>query len=285
MNRPNQTSEPIPEVPVAPLGASLSGLDRSGHLTVLGLDRYRLGEANAAAREAAERHLATCALCAGIYAELQAEDAVLPIPLPPAAVRRAAQAPKIARRIGPSAVVVSLLAMAAVALLVARSLSDGSDAPVLSFDPAAAPDRVQARGGPLELAVYIHDGTTSRAVDSGAVIRRGDRARFQVLLSHGAFLMVGGMDDRGDVYAGYPQEDEASAVYVPKTDGFLQLPTAIEFDEIPGDEHLFAMVCDHPFGFAEFAPVMRSLAGLVTSREAPVGCSIERVDLKKQPTF
>lgn len=281
MNRLNQTSEPIPEVPVAPLGASLSGLDRSGHLTVLGLDRYRLGEANAAAREAAERHLATCALCAGIYAELQAEDAALPIPFPPAGVRRAAAAPKVARRIGPSAVVVSLLAMAAVALLVARPWAD---APVLSFDPAAH-DRVQARGGPLELAVYIHDGTTSRAVDSGAVIHRGDRARFQVLLSHGAFLMVGGMDDRGDVYAGYPQEDDASAVYVPKTDGFLQLPTAIEFDAIPGDEHLFAMVCDHPFGFKEFESVMQSLSGLVTSREAPVGCSIERVDLKKQETF
>ena len=93
------------------------------------------------------------------------------------------------------------------------------------------------------------------------------------------------MDDRGDVYAGYPQEDGASAVYVPKTDGFLELPTAIVFDAIPGDEHLFAMVCDHPFGFKEFESAMRSLADLVTSREAPVGCSVERVDLKKQPTF
>ncbi len=282
MNRPNQTSEPTPEVPVAPLGTALSGLDRGGHLTVLGLDRYRLGEANAAARQAAERHLATCAQCAGIYAELRAEDAALPIPFPPAAVRRAALAPKVARRIAPGAVVLGVLAIAAAALLAVDPWSSATTSPgPLHGDP----DRVQARGGPLELVVHIHDGTTSHAVDSGAVIHSGDRARFQVLLSHGAFLMVGGMDDRGDVYPGYPQEAGASAVYVPKTDGFLQLPTAIAFDDIPGDEHLFAMVCDHPFDFDELRSVMRSLSGHVTSREAPVGCSVERVDLKKQPTF
>lgn len=281
MNRPNQHAELAPEVPTAPLGASLRGLDRNGHLTVLGLDRLRFGEADAAARQAAERHLASCRECASVYAELQAADAAIPIPLPPAAVlRAAARPPEVVSLMRRSAPWVSVLALAAAVLLVARPWFSGLGPTIVE-----APDHVQARGGPLELDVYIHDGTTSRAVDSGDVIHRGDRARFQVLLSHGAFLMVGGMDDRGDVYAGYPQEDGASAVYVPKTDGFLQLPTAIEFDEIPGDEHLFAMVCDHPFGFAELAPVMRSLVGLVTSREAPVGCFVERVDLKKLQTL
>jgi len=260
---------PTPTPTPTPSNASLEGLDRDGHVTGLGFDRLLYGEAGEVA--SLEGHLAKCARCAATLASMRADDASLVIPLPTAAVRAAVSPRARARRV--AVTFGGMVALAAAALLVVRPFEpDASNLPSDGF---------RARGGGfVDLTVHVHDGKSSRTVQSGAKVKPGDKARFELLLARGGFVMVVGMDDSADPYACWPQEEDPAAVYLPASDVPVVLPTAIEFDESAGAEHIFALWCEYPFHLGDLSPAMTaSLFALIAT--PPPGCSLARVDLQK----
>lgn len=242
----------------------LPGLDRDGHLSELAIDHYLYGEAGA--RREFDRHLAACAPCKSLVAAVQADDGAVVIPQPPAATTSRPSRHRLV-------VVSSVFAMAALVTLVV--------APWRS-SPGPEGERYTARGSALSFTVHLHDGITSRAVDPGAVVHPGDRARFKVTLAEDGYLLVAGLDDRGEAYAGYPQEAAAAAVFMSRSLTPIALPTAVVFDDTPGREHLFAMLCDRPFALDEMVDAMRASLRTGDGVAAREGCTSRRVDLDKR---
>ena len=263
------------------------GFDRDGHLSELALARYLYGEADAHARAAVDAHVATCASCAAYLAASVAEDeaapeapawlqagavspASTPARAPIAITSRADRLARAARQLGP------WLAAAAAALLLVRPWQGG-----------AAPERdhYTRRGSTLGLSVHVHDGAASHLVDSGAKVRAGDRARFEVIVAEDGYLLVAGLDDRGNVYAGFPQESGAAAVFVQRSAVPRVLPSAIEFDATQGSEHLFAMLCSHPFHLDDMRAAMLVSLTTVGGVVPPPDCTLRRLDLVKAPSL
>lgn len=259
------------------------GLDRDGHVTGLGFDRLLYGEPHEAA--AVSAHVAACEKCGAVLAQMRADDADLMIPLPPLpkkaelasrprSVRTDAtvhpnrsRVPKVAAAVG------GFLALAAAALFLIRPFE-----PAVGDDPK---DAFRTRGGAaIDLTVHVYDGELSRTVQPGATVAPGDKARFEILLGRGGFVMVVGMDDSAEPYACWPQEEDPAAVYLPQSNAPVVLPTAIEFDESPGREHIFALWCDHPFHLGDLTPTMTAEL-FASTATAPPGCSLSRVDLVK----
>lgn len=240
------------------------GLDRDGHLSELAIDHYLCGDPGP--RPEIDRHLAACAPCKALIAAVQADDGALAVPRPPAPIK---ERPARHRLVVAS----SVFAMAAVVTLVV--------APWRSSPPLEG-ERFLARGSALSFTVHLHDGITSRAIDPGAVVRAGDRARFEVTLAEDGYLFVAGLDDRGEAYAGYPQEGAAAAVFMSRSLTPIALPTAIVFDDSAGREHLFAMLCDRPFAQGEMVDAMRASLRTGDGVASPPGCTLRRVDLDKR---
>jgi len=249
------------------------GLDREGHVTGLGFDRLLYGEPLEAAAVAA--HAATCERCAAVLAQLRADDADLMIPLPPRSVRAPATVhPQVrSRALKVAAAAGGLFALAAAALFLIRPFEPGAEK-----DPA---DAFRTRGGgAIDLTVHVYDGEVSRTIEPGATVSPGDKARFEILLGRGGFVMVVGMDDSAEPYACWPQEEDPAAIFLPAGNVPVLLPTAIEFDETAGREHIFALWCDHPFHLGDLSPTMIASLFAATAT-APPGCSVSRVDLVK----
>lgn len=237
------------------------GFDRDGHLTELGLSRLLYeGDVVAAA------HVEGCATCNTVIAKMRAEDEALMIPLPEQKAKRSVNRSQIAGTL-------AFVSVVAVIFVVVRSQTE-------LFSGAAKPDLRARGGGMVDLTVHVHDGRESRVVAPNATVRPGDKARFEVLVAKPGFVMVVGMDDRGEHYACWPQEDNPAAMKMEASDKPVVSPTAIEFDETPGNEHLFALWCDHPFMLADLAPSMTA-AVFAPEATAPAGCSLTRVDLRK----
>ena len=236
------------------------GFDRDGHLTELGLSRLLYeGDVVAAA------HVEGCTTCATVAAEMRAEDAASMIPLPDQKPKRSVNRSQIAGTL-------AFVTVVGVIFLVVRSQTE--------LFVGAAPG-IRARGGAeVDLTVHVHDGRESRVVAPGAVVRPGDKARFEVLVGKPGFVMVVGMDERGEQYACWPQEDNPAAMKMEASDKPVVSPTAVEFDETPGDEHLFALWCDHPFMLSDLAPSVTASV-FAAPATAPVGCTMTRVDLRK----
>lgn len=246
----------------------IPGLDRDGHLSELAIDHYLFGEP--AAQRVLALHLAACAACRASVAAMQALDDALGLApeLPPRPAARPRWIPSRGTWLG-----LSVFAIAAVFTLAIgpwRSL------------PAGPPDEFAVRGSSLVFTVHLHDGVGSRAGEPGDVIHAGDRARFTVALAEDGYLLIAGIDDHGDAYAGYPQEEDAAAVYLAGSLTPLALPTAIEFDDSPGREHLFAMLCDHPFALPDMTLAMRASVAAGETVSPPPGCALRRVDLDKR---
>lgn len=250
------------------------GFDRDGHLTELALARTLYGAGVEGASEAAARHLAACATCAAVRERMQAEDAALAIPLPSPAVRARADLGAAARRRAQVARLAGVLLAIAAALVLVVGVGH---APAGSTDG----DRFRPRGAAFELDVHVHDGSASHLVESGGVVHVGDRAGFEVLLGADGFLIVAGMDDAGDIYPCYPQELDPTAVFMHKTSGRVLLPTAVEFDEAAGDEHIFGLLCAEPYRLDELRPALYAAVLVPSLAPVPAGCSLERIDLHK----
>ncbi len=125
------------------------------------------------------------------------------------------------------------LAIAAVALLMARPPS-----------PSDPTDVVRAKGG-LVLTVYRAVEGGAEVVHPGARLVPGDRLRFSVDVPRAGHLAVLGVDAARQVALLHPAGGEA-APRVEAARG-VELPRAVSLDGTPGDEAIWAILCDAPF--------------------------------------
>lgn len=268
---------------------------RDGHILDLGLERYLAEELSAPEGEEVEAHLSACAACQQRVDHLRRPMPALP-PLPalrlssgpaepespppagedppqaaqpkPAPTLRllpkpppeppAAAAPEARPARRTNLYWITPLLAAAVVLLVYIGVPDE--------------DFVARGGGSLQLEVYRDQTGVSERLLPGGTVRAGDRLAFRVQVPRDGFLLVAGTDGRENTYACYPTGDNPAAAPVVSAADPQALPAAIELDESPGEELLFAVFCSDPFD-------------LSTALRAPLpkGCSRVDVPLKKAP--
>ncbi|MFO0744502.1 MAG: hypothetical protein U1F43_02370 [Myxococcota bacterium] len=276
------------------------GLDRGGHLSELAFDRLRSDRPGShdAFRAGALAHLAECARCQAAQAALAAADAEVGL-RPPAAPMRSTPtatptpiAQARAARVRRALTLGAPLAAAALALVIALPSGQAPVGPGPGVPPDAdldAGDHIILKSGALDFEVYIHDGTASRLVQSGAEVHPGDRASFRVNLRAPGYLLVVGSDEAGHTYLCWPQDgvvaaDSAEAVAIGPTAAPEQLEAAMRFDDVLGDEHLVAVFCPGRFAYPDVATrelVGRDEALLARFRQTHADCTIRAVVLHK----
>lgn len=221
------------------------GLDRTGHLSEYALDRLRFDPADEAFASAATAHLASCQACQHRLLTLARADDALSLS-PRSSRPRRSPRPAWLTFIAP-------LMLAALAFVIARPWS--GEGPRSSSPRLVSDDDVRTlKGSPLDLEVFIHDGTRSRPVASGATIHPGERMGFRARTQHDGHLLIVGQDERGQVYGCWPQVadvESASAVPLARTERPEMLPTAMRFDPLLGTETITAIFCPHPFAFSD----------------------------------
>lgn len=254
------------------------GLDRAGHLSEYALDRLRFDPADEAFVAAATAHLASCQACQHRQLTLARADETLSLSPRPSRSRRSRPA---------WLTFVTPLVLAALAFIIARPWS--GEGPRSSGPRLVSDDDVRTlKGSPLDLEVFIHDGTRSRPVASGATIHPGDRMGFRARTLRDGHLLIVGQDDRGQVYGCWPQVadvESASAVPLRRTERAEMLPTAMRFDSVLGTETITAVFCPHPFAFSDLANTPWASAAprrLTLSAPPGDGCLIRTWQLHKR---
>jgi len=252
------------------MSAPHPGLDRSGHLSELALDRLDTDDRalDPSFFEATEAHLATCDRCRDRL-DARRREAVSLTPTP--AVVAAWTSPRAVRgghpwrRLGGVGLV---FAAAAAVLLVTRLAPDDDDG-------------VRKKGAALHFEVHVHDGRAERLVGTGDRVRPGERAAFGVRPDAAGYLVIFGWDATGEPYPVWPYAAaarDAAALPIARLDVTLPLPVAVRFDATPGPEHLVAILCPEPFRVGDVVPA-RGLAE--AGPRVPVGCARREVVLDK----
>ena len=220
-------------------------LTRDGHLTTLSLERHLAGEIDATP------HLDTCSDCAARWVALQAEAAV-PMPRP----KTTAEAPASRWPMIGGALAIA----AALAIFVLRP------APTNDID-----DGIRTKGS-FAFEVHAHDGTRSRLLLDGDTVAAGERLGFRVQSQHPRDLLILGRDGSGAYWLAWPQGVDHSQVFTAQE--ARSLGEAVVLDATPGDETLFALLCDAAIDQAKAAPAL-------TRGVAPDGCRMRQITVKK----
>ncbi len=108
--------------------------------------------------------------------------------------------------------------------------------------------------GAVVLMVHKKTERGSEPIGPGQVVAPGDAIRFEVRAPHRGFAAMLGHDGRGHVTVHHPFEGTEAAPYDPSEP---VLPTAIELDDAPGAERLFAVWSRRPF---RLAPLVEAIA-------------------------
>lgn len=215
---------------------------RDGHATELGLERLLAGEL---VRADFGGHLEACGACRDRLAAMSAPGAW-------------ARPPTARRWLWPS---LGVLAAAAAALF-------------FVLRPPAVPGGDAAdfriKGG-FHLEVLVHDGVSDRRAVDGETVRPGDRIAFRAQAAAAGHLLIAGLDGAGTIYSG--MAGEASEPFGP-TQAAQAVGRTLRLDATPGDEQLFAFLCDAPIRLAEVAPAMRG-------GPEPPGCRVRRMRIKR----
>lgn len=272
-------------------------LDRFGHISPLVMERLCAQELEGAALEAATAHLRACARCQAQRAQLEA----LVAPSMPAALSRltlpqaAPATPQVTRpahaslwsRLGAKRAL-SLLAMSAGAALLlwwgAAGLSqpqpDQGAQPVI--EPAGMQDRV--KGDQLiRLEVFVHDGQAARQAQADEVVHPGDRLGFKLYTWRRGYVWLIGLDERREVYAGYPQTPRLSAPLLEATPEGMSLQEALRLDDVLGQERIIAFLCQEPLSFEQIKAVALAYAERPSpSQEIDPRCTHHSVTLHKK---
>ncbi len=240
---------------------SISGFDRDGHLTELGLARvlYESFEVGAG-------HVEGCPACAHVLATMRAEDDAVMIPLPEQKPKRRVRRTQV----GGTLVFVSVVAVIFLAVRSQPELFGGGVSP-------SSPSPGEQR--PLGLTVYVQDGRERRVVATGGEVRPGDEVRFEVHVGKPGFVMVLGVDDHGGQFVRWPAGDDQAAVKL-EGSGEPVLSKPLVFAGTTGNEHLIALWCERSFVSSDVA---QSVSASLSSPGAkmPAGCTMVRVDLRK----
>lgn len=210
-----------------------------GHFSVLRLEQIALGEHPTDAA-----HLADCRVCQARLAAIQAAEARRDTTLPSALRARASVAPPRAARPGPW--------LAAAAVLLFGLGAWWRLAPTPTPTPQIPPSEFAPRGG-FVFEVHVHDGQHSRLAREGEPVKTGDRLGFRVQSQVDGHLMIVGRDADRSEYLCYPQAERWRSVPI-AGGAAVTLDEAIELDDVPGDEVLTAVFCEHAFDWNDLPP-------------------------------
>ena len=227
---------------------------RDGHLTELAIDHLLEN----APLSGSEDHVRDCSTC---QARVAAADLV---PLPALQFPAHASEAKAPAVPTPSnrPFLLALLAVAAAALLVFNL-------------PVQVDDGIRVKGSGLSLQVFRDEGGTSARLHSGDEIQAGDRLGFRVRNRDEGHLMIIGLDGNGDGYLCYPQGEGGAAMPTTSNLSPATLPEAIRMDEVLGDEHLIAVLCEEPFTYEETVSSLQE-------GDAIPGCTTSEITLVKR---
>lgn len=252
-------------------------LGRDAHLSELTVNRHLAGELDPASQAFVDDHLAGCAPCTARVQAVQQFDAafsIAPPVAPPAVVsldaERARRAPQI---------IIGLLVAAAAVVL---ALNFGGD----DRARVSPHDDIRFKGSDLALEVFAKSGDgRARSVGDGDVVHPGDRLGFKVTSRVDGFAMIVGVDDHGQVYAGWPQQSGGKAEFLAGAPAQRDLESAVRLDHVGDTEVIILVRCDTAF---DQEAVAKHLAGPTALQKKPQqdplrGCVYDRVTLKKKP--
>jgi hypothetical protein len=293
---------------------------RDGHLTALALDQHLCADLSDAERAVADDHLSTCATCRAVLAEIQGFHDAQPLPPLPWLVAPSTPVNDDADDADANADVESgrsrasmrwawgggaglLAAAAAISLMVwlgapaapdaGPQLSGGSTgAPLATYvvDDSAQPDDIRIKGAPFSVEVLAQVAPSgARRVLDGDAVSPGDRLGFKVFARKPGYVMILGVDERGQDYLCYPQHPgaiqagEVQAASIQAADQPVALNAAVRLDDALGQEHLIGLLCDAPFALSD---VRAALSAQPTAR-APLpalraGCAQWEMTLNKR---
>ena len=215
-------------------------------LSALRLDRWMMGELEAADAESVRAHVTACAGCSTALAGMRGvREELRTLPLPPALLSRAA-------RWKPGAAYGAVgLALAAALLLVLR--------------PAVPTERRKGGAGPA-LAMYVQHGDEVRRAGAGEELSPGDAVRFAVSTPVPAYVAVLSIDPTGRASVYFPAGERA----VPVAAGpEVALPLGTRLDDTLGEEQLLGLFCTSP---VPLEPVRRALEESAGAAPLPAGC-------------
>jgi hypothetical protein len=200
----------------------------------------------AGAPSALGTHLAACARCAARLEQMRREGEEFQREVFPATVAAVlegsrARVVSLPRRLG---VVLAPFAAAAAA------------AAFVVFAARPPPAYVGAKGGALNLAVYVQTAGGARAAVDGDAVPAAAAVRFHVRPERACRLWIVSVDAVGQVSRLYPAAGDAEEVGAPAT-----LPGGARLDGRAGPERLFAVCSPRPLPFAEVERAAQATAG------------------------
>ena len=146
-------------------------------------------------------------------------------------------------------------------------------------DPLLDRDIIRRKSSALRWDVYVHDGRRARLALDGEVVHPGDRLGFQVAAADGGHLLIAGVDERKNVYLGFPQDGEGRAEEIASSKEPIELDDALRLDDVLGKEKLVAFLCDRPIAFDEIKPLLERGAEL----EGAINhCRVRVITLEKR---
>jgi hypothetical protein len=215
-------------------------------LSALRLDRWMMGELDAADSETVGTHLSTCAACSAAVAGMRGvREEVRALPLPAALGR-----PLPRRRVPASALAGVGLALAASLFLVLR------------MPPATE----RSKGPGVGLVMYVQHGTEVRRAGPGETVAPGDAVRFAVSTPTPAYVAVLSLDPAGKASVYFPQAPRAVQV-PPGTE--VPLPLGTRLDGTTGEERLLGLFCASA---VELEPIRTALERGHEGASLPADC-------------
>ncbi len=279
------------------------------HFTEVAVNRLLLKECTDAQRATMEAHAAVCPQCASYLESAAAFDAARPVDawlgrapasiavarsgagadLPQEGIETAEVDRTAPRRVAHAALVPpprpplvhtdrrgrarARWAAAVAVLVTAASLL------FMLVPGVGVEDKVLRKGSSFALEVFANESGVVHEVGDGDVVHPGDRLGFRVRGDEPGYVLVAGVDDRGNAYPCHPQSGIAQA-WESSAEAVV-LDGAVELDAVPGHERIVALWCPDPFAFDDI------VVTLETGARAPLpllrtDCAQREIALEKQ---
>lgn len=221
-------------------------------------------------------HLRGCPACAAQLAALREASAAFLKAKPPELFLRQLERREEAARARPRGLrgLVAALAVAAPLALVAIL------APRV-FQPAGGEAGVTFKGGGAFRVAVSHGGGAPELAAPDGVVRAGDALRFSYEAPADGYLLVLGLDGRGEAAVLHPYGAARGAPVAAGAREFL--PGSVVLDDAPGPEFLFAVFSPAPVEAGPLLAALRAQARRPEPAVACQGCAVSTLRLRKAP--
>ncbi len=227
------------------------------------LERYRLGELDAAEKAQIEKALETDAGLRGRVANLEASDAEIRAQYPTLPSRsrpvRAPEAP-----VSRAWLVPVFVAVAAAVLAVVFIPRGGGD-----------DDTIRIKGD-VQLRLFKQAAAEPERLADGARVKPHDVVQVAFELGGAKHVVVASVDGAGQTTLHWPADGQTSA-----PPGFKALPSSFELDEAPGFERFFLVVSAEPLSTREVLDAVRA-AGRIGSPALGNSVTVRSLLLQKE---